>query len=137
MSFVEAIRSCFRQYVGFSGRAGRSELWWFFLFLVVVWAVAYVINPNVAALVLIATVLPDLAVQARRLHDIGRSGWWMLLNLVPFGFFVTLYWYVQPSVSAPNQYGPPPGMSMEAGMMAPPPAPPAAPPAGGGNGDQG
>jgi uncharacterized membrane protein YhaH (DUF805 family) len=57
----------------------------------------------------LATFLPGLAVTARRLHDIGRSGWWMLLWLVPLvGWIVLIVWYCQPGQPGTNQYGPNP-----------------------------
>jgi len=53
--------------------------------------------------------LPSLAVGARRLHDIGRSGWWQLLSLIPvIGVLVLIYWYIQPGDPEANEYGPPP-----------------------------
>ncbi len=55
----------------------------------------------------LALILPSLAVAVRRLHDVGRTGWWFLIMFVPFGFFVLLFWWVQPSEPRPNAYGPP------------------------------
>lgn len=60
-------------------------------------------------LVGLALFLPTLAVAVRRLHDVGRSGWWVLLLLLPFiGFLVLLFWFVQPSDPHDNAYGPSP-----------------------------
>ena len=57
----------------------------------------------------LATILPALAASVRRLHDIGKSGWWVLLHLIPvIGFLVMLYFYLQPSEPGTNEYGPPP-----------------------------
>lgn len=97
MDFVSAVKSCFAQYAGFSGRATRSEFWWFFLFQVIVLVIASVLGDIVNLLVSLALLLPALAVGARRLHDVGRSGWWQLLVLTGIGVLLLIFWWVQPS----------------------------------------
>ena len=90
VSFPEAIKSCLRQYVGFRGRATRAEYWWWVLGTVVVHILLSIVDGIIfgfdvdSASVLqplfgLATLLPSLAVTARRLHDIGRTGWWQLV----------------------------------------------------------
>ena len=74
MSFTESIKTCFRKYANFSGRAGRSEYWWFILFTVIVAAIPYA-----GFIVGLALLLPGLAATARRLHDINRTGRWLWL----------------------------------------------------------
>ena len=81
MDFVSAVKSCFAQYAGFSGRAPRSEFWWFALFQLGVLVIATMISQVLYGIAALALLLPALAVGARRLHDIGRSGWWQLLSL--------------------------------------------------------
>ncbi|ART55993.1 DUF805 domain-containing protein [Acidovorax carolinensis] len=110
MNFVQAIKSCLGQYATFSGRASRSENWWFFLFQVLVMLVASMFGDVVYGLASLALLLPALAVGTRRLHDIGRTGWWQLLLLTGIGFLVLLYWWVQPSEGAGNIYGEPPAV---------------------------
>ena len=100
MNFGQAISSCLSQYATFSGRASRSEFWWFFLFQVLVQIAAATLGNTVAALISLGLLLPALAVGARRLHDIGRSGWWQLLTLTGIGVLVLIYWWVQPTGSA-------------------------------------
>ena len=97
MDFVSAVKSCLGQYAGFSGRAVRSEFWWFFLFQVIVMVIASFLGDVVSGIVSIALLLPAFAVGARRLHDIGRSGWWQLLTLTGIGVLLLIYWWVQPS----------------------------------------
>lgn len=97
MDFVSAVKSCLGQYATFSGRAVRSEFWWFFFFQIIVVVVASFVSELAANLASLALLLPALAVGARRLHDIGRSGWWQLLTITGIGFLVLIYWWVQPS----------------------------------------
>ena len=107
MDFVQAIKSCLGQYATFSGRAKRSEFWWFFLFQVLVMVAASMLGDVINGIASLALLLPALAVGARRLHDIGRTGWWQLLLLSGIGFLVLLYWWVQPGEGAGNIYGGP------------------------------
>lgn len=111
-----AIRSVLSQYVGFSGRASRSEywIWWGFLvvLLVAIGAIAVMLDTTgyvVAGLVGLALFLPNLAVTVRRLHDTGRSGFWLLLVFIPFlGGLIVLVFLLLDSQSEPNEWGPPP-----------------------------
>ena len=105
---VEAVSSVMKSYARFSGRATRSEYWWFYLFWIIAVLVTGMINENLAALVVLALLLPSLAVGVRRLHDIGKSGWWLLVMLIPLiGGLILLYFLVQPS-EGDNDYGPAP-----------------------------
>jgi uncharacterized membrane protein YhaH (DUF805 family) len=114
MSFADAVRSVFSKYVTFSGRARRSEFWWFALFAGIVYIVAGIIDSAIGNQVLgylvgLALLLPSLAVTVRRLHDTGRSGWWILIGLIPLiGAIVLLVFEVQDSQPGTNSYGPSP-----------------------------
>jgi DNA-binding CsgD family transcriptional regulator len=92
MSFLEAIRVCLTKYAEFNGRAGRAEFWWFMLFVVLVAGALLYVSEALSSIFLIAVLLPLLAVGARRLRDIGKSGWWLLMWLVPVGGLVALVW---------------------------------------------
>ncbi|PTT79259.1 DUF805 domain-containing protein [Pelomonas sp. HMWF004] len=83
MNFQDAIRTCFSKYADFSGRASRPEYWWFFLFLMLVYIAASLISDVAYWVTALVTLLPSLAAGARRLHDTGRSAWWLLIGLVP------------------------------------------------------
>lgn len=108
MNFVDAIKSGFSNYVGFSGRAPRSAYWYWVLFVVLASIVLSVISEDLASIFSLAVLLPGIAVGARRLHDIGKTGWWQLLGLIPLlGWAVLIYWAVQPS-EGDNSYGPAP-----------------------------
>jgi uncharacterized membrane protein YhaH (DUF805 family) len=103
--FQKAVKTCFNKYVEFKGRADRAEFWWFFLFQVIVSVVLGIVSPTLQGLAGLALLLPGLAVGARRLHDIGKSGWFLLLGFIPLiGWLVLLYFFVQPSGPA-NEYG--------------------------------
>ena len=105
MNFQQAITTCLRKYVDFSGRATRSEFWWFFLFQIIVLAIAGMLSNMLYGLAGLALLLPALGAGARRLHDIGKSGWFLLLGLIPLiGALILIYWAVQPSGPA-NAYG--------------------------------
>lgn len=102
---VEAVTAALKGYVDFAGRATRSEYWWYLLFWFIVVGVTGAINENLGAVVVLALLLPSLAVAIRRLHDIGKSGWWFLINFLPLiGGLIFLYFAVQPS-AGDNDYG--------------------------------
>ncbi len=114
MSFMDAVKSVLTQYVGFSGRARRSEYWYYVLFNILVSIVAMIVGglirfPLLSTLISLALLLPSLAVSVRRLHDTGRTGWWLLIGLVPVvGVIVLIVFAVQDSQPGNNQYGPNP-----------------------------
>jgi len=95
MPLIDAIKVCFAKYADFEGRASRSEYWWFFLAVLIGSTAAWLVSPRIYALVEVATLLPMIAVGARRLHETNKSGWWQLLGLVPFGIFVVLIFLAQ------------------------------------------
>lgn len=117
MSFTDAIKSVITQYVGFSGRARRSEYWYFFLFNIIISTVLTALGSMTGAgifstlsgLVSLALLLPGLAVAIRRLHDTGKSGWFILFVLIPIvGEILLIVWYCKDSQPGENQYGPNP-----------------------------
>ncbi len=88
MNFFEAVKTCFAKYVNFNGRARRSEYWWYALFLVILSVVAALIDSpkpgesgTVGTIVSLATLLPSIAVAVRRMHDVGKSGWFCLIPI--------------------------------------------------------
>ncbi len=116
MDFGQAVKSTFSKYATFSGRAPRSEYWYFFLFTTIVYLVTNVLDVAVfdAATVfsLIASLVflvPSLSVGVRRLHDTDHSGWWCLLGLVPVvGWIVLIVWFCQRGTAGSNRFGPDP-----------------------------
>ena len=127
MDFKSSIKSVLSKYVRFEGRASRSEYWYWILALVLTSILLSIIEGVVLAplmgfeqfdpqagqplrmLLSLVVLLPSLAVAARRLHDIGRSGWWLLIQLIPIiGSLIFLWWMIQRGDEQPNEYGNPP-----------------------------
>ena len=141
MSFMDAVKTCFGKYATFSGRALRSEFWWYVLFIFIAQIVlgmvdraafgpselmnmsatgmqgmqdgmgfAFSYQPQpITGIFMLATLVPSLAVGARRLHDTGRSGWWQLLVLIPLiGVIVLIVFWASKGSDSENTYGPAP-----------------------------
>jgi len=119
--FIDIIKN---KYAQFSGRASRSEFWYFALFYVILAFIVVlidtlVINPMLGEtasesaqggilqlVVALALLIPSISIAIRRLHDIGKSGWWLLIPLVPvIGTLVLLYFYIVDSESGSNRFG--------------------------------
>jgi uncharacterized membrane protein YhaH (DUF805 family) len=104
-----------QHYFDFNGRARRAEFWWYVLVVVIIAVILNVIDSIIhlggilGGLFTLAMLLPNLGVAVRRLHDINRSGWWILIAFVPIvGAILLIYWYAQPGAAGANQYGPDP-----------------------------
>jgi uncharacterized membrane protein YhaH (DUF805 family) len=120
--FGTAIAGAFGNVVTFSGRASRSAFWWFMLFCFIVYlGLSFVVGMLITAesvsanapfavvaivgIIEIVVFLLSLALQIRRLHDSGRSGFWWFLSLIPFvGGIVLLVFFCLPGTPGPNQY---------------------------------
>lgn len=102
------------KYAFFTGRARRSEFWYFALFNLIVsmglgMVDAFLDLGFLSGLYGLVALIPSLAVGVRRLHDTGKSGWWLLVSFVPFiGWVILIYFMVQDSQPFDNQYGPNP-----------------------------
>ena len=104
LTFGDAIKTCFNKYATFEGRASRAEYWWWVLFNFLVGLVTFV--PVLGWIITIALLIPSIAVGVRRLHDIGKSGLYYLLCLIPLvGSIILLVLFLQPSQEGANEYG--------------------------------
>lgn len=141
MTMMQAVQSVYRNYLTFSGRAARSEYWWFFLFSTIVSIVIAVIETRLglgqgtfgtvdggfsanydggilSGIWALGNFLPSLAVGVRRLHDTDRSGWWLLILLVPLiGWIVLLVFFCSRGTSGPNRFGRDPLRAADAGEV--------------------
>ncbi|MFE9888495.1 DUF805 domain-containing protein [Streptomyces scopuliridis] len=114
MSFADAVHTCLvSKYATFSGRARRSEYWWFsVLYLVgtlLLVGVSVAVGELLLNVLLVFLIVPMLAVSVRRLHDTGRSGWRMLIALIPVvGPVLYLVGMAVGSAPGANRYGPSP-----------------------------
>jgi uncharacterized membrane protein YhaH (DUF805 family) len=103
-----------KKYAVFTGRARRSEFWYFVLFNIIIAVILNVLGMALGTFVLgalyaLAVFIPGLAVSVRRLHDTGRSGWWILLGLIPIvGAIILIIFCIEDSKPGENQYGPNP-----------------------------
>ena len=129
MSFADAVTNVvINNYVNFEGRASRSEYWWFILFNLIINIVTFAIDSTLGTMItydmgyvgfiaLLALLLPSISVSVRRLHDIGKSGWWILIGIIPIvnfiGIFVILVFTLMEGEEHPNQYGNVPTNTLE------------------------
>lgn len=111
----------FKNYAKFNGRSNRPEYWYFVLFHIIFAIAAIVIDMSMGIglggtpygvlylLYVLATFIPGLAVSVRRLHDIDKSGWWILISLIPFiGSIWLIVLMASDGTKGPNKYGPDP-----------------------------
>ena len=119
MNFLQSVSACFNKYLTFNGRATRSEFWWFYLFSTLMsWTASTVgeltlsmgleLGSTIASTILqIGFLLPWLAVASRRMHDIDRSGWWILLMFTGIGIIFLIYWWAKKGNFGENTFGSP------------------------------
>lgn len=111
VGFLEAVALFFSRYADFKGRSRRSEYWWVMLFNVIVSVVLVLLPDSLAflsSLWSLAILVPSLAICIRRLHDVGKSGWWYLFILIPLvGGIILLVQFCKDSTED-NQWGPNP-----------------------------
>ena len=117
MGFVQAIQSGFKNYVNFNSRASRSEFWWWMLFYFLIMIIPSTLAngemmsghmgvfSGLRSLLALALFLPTLGLEVRRLHDTGKSGWWVLIALTIVGIILLIVWWCQPGKAEPNKYG--------------------------------
>ena len=117
MDVQKSIATCLKKFATFNGRASRSEYWWFQFFYALVAFFAVIIDSmfvdnsvSWGPLEIVSTIilfLPATAVLARRLHDVNRSGWWMLISITIIGLIPLIIWSVAEGSNKKNRFGPP------------------------------
>ncbi len=115
MDFQQSVRTCLQQkYATFDGRAGRAEYWWFVLFVFIGNIVANVLdyvlfgaNMGVFSVIWsLGLLVPCIAVGVRRLHDLDKSGWWLLIGLIPLiGTIILIVWFIGKGTQGSNRFG--------------------------------
>lgn len=117
MNFTEAVTTAFQNYFNFKSRSRRSEYWYFSLFLLLLGIATALVDQLVFStemadigplngIASLATLIPSFAVSVRRLHDIERSGWFLLLVIIPIiGWIILIYWMCQPGTAGQNAFG--------------------------------
>lgn len=114
LSFGEAVnRALTTNYCNFQGRASRSEYWWYALFILILnFAIGFICGITgfnveiITAIVSLALLLPGLGLCVRRLHDVGKSGWYLLFGLIPLiGAIILIVFYCKESQPYANKYG--------------------------------
>jgi uncharacterized membrane protein YhaH (DUF805 family) len=112
MGIDDAVKLGFSNYMNFSDRACQSEFWYFFLFYTIGALASGTIDrwivglPIIGTIFILATILPTVSVAVRRLHDLDRSGWWVLLDLVPLvGWIILIIWLCTKGTDGPNRFG--------------------------------
>ena len=118
MDFQTSVKTCFKKYAIFSGRASRSEFWWFVLFGflggIITWIIDVMIfnypveeNGPASLIFSVILILPSFAVGARRLHDTDKTGWWQLLWITVIGGLLIIIWQATLGEKKKNRYGTP------------------------------
>jgi uncharacterized membrane protein YhaH (DUF805 family) len=110
---LDWVKKNLKNYANFNGRARRKELWFFYLWVIVFNSIVFMIDASLGAggilftLTYFGLVIPQFAVSARRLHDIGKSGWWYLISLTGIGLILLIIWWAKEGDTESNQYGEP------------------------------
>ena len=115
MNFATSISTCMSKYATFSGRASRSEYWWFYLFVLLMSWGATIVGSSMfgvgdpmkdifSLIVNLVFLLPTLSSACRRLHDTGRSGWWMLISFTIIGLIPLVIWFASNTKPAGDKY---------------------------------
>ena len=121
--FLEPIKN---HYFDFEGRVTRQAFWMFTLWYVIIYIGISIVSDEIATLASLAVLLPSIGLGARRLHDIGMSGWWQLIGLIPLvGWIAIIVLLAKQGIAGPNEYGVDPRAA--AGAPAPMPSAPVAP----------
>ena len=108
MNFIESIQTCYKKFFDFSGRASKSEYWWFQLYNAIIYLLAFVFQGDLAllfSLLMIANLIPIWAAAVRRVHDSDKSGWMVLISVIPIIGLYVIVLLIQDGSKGKNRFG--------------------------------
>ncbi len=111
MNFIESIKTCYKKFFDFSGRASKSEYWWFQLYGIIIYVLLFVFQGDLALLfsiLSIANTIPLWAAAVRRLHDTDKSGWFVLISFIPIIGLIIFFLLIGDGSKGKNRFGPKP-----------------------------
>ena len=111
MNFTQSLQTCYKKFFDFSGRASKSEYWWFWLYNIILYLLQFVFQGDLALLlylVVIANFIPMIAAGVRRIHDSNKSGWHLLIGVIPLIGLWVLVILAQDGSKGKNRFGPKP-----------------------------
>lgn len=111
MNFTESIQTCYKKFFDFSGRASKSEYWWFQLYGIIIYGLLFVFQGDlviVFSILAIANTIPLWAAAVRRLHDTDKSGWLVLISIIPFIGLIVIFLLMADGSKGKNKFGPKP-----------------------------
>ena len=111
MNFIESIKICYKKFFDFSGRASKSEYWWFQLYAIIIYGMQFVFQGDlvlVFSILVIANIIPLYAAGVRRLHDTDKSGWMVLISVIPIIGLYIIFLLMGDGSKGKNRFGPKP-----------------------------
>ena len=111
MNFVQSIQTCYKKFFDFSGRASKSEYWWFQLYTIIIYCLQFVFQGDlvlVFSILVIANIIPLYAAGVRRLHDTDKSGWMVLISVIPLIGLYIIVLLIADGTKGKNRFGPKP-----------------------------
>jgi uncharacterized membrane protein YhaH (DUF805 family) len=108
MNFIESIQTCYKKFFDFSGRASKSEYWWFQLYNAVIYVLTFVFQGDLTLLfsiLVIANIIPTYAAAVRRIHDSDKSGWMVLISIIPLIGLYVIVLLLQDGSKGKNRFG--------------------------------
>ena len=111
MNFIESIQTCYKKFFDFSGRASKSEFWWFQLYAIIIYGMQFVFQGDlvlVFSILVIANIIPLYAAGVRRLHDTDKSGWMVLISVIPLIGLYIIVLLIADGTKGKNRFGPKP-----------------------------
>ena len=108
MNFIESIQTCYKKFFDFSGRASKSEYWWFQLYNAIIYVLSFVFQGDLTLLfsiLVIANIIPTYAAAVRRIHDSDKSGWMVLIAVIPLIGLYVIVLLLQEGSKGKNRFG--------------------------------